>query len=172
MLVKQSALSKILLVSFIMTMSLNSMASGLKQISYEHLNQYLTDICIVTITSVETEANYRTFLTGDVKHLSDTVTVKGMLQQSHKGDCGTGEFHSQYTTPVFTDYDELGNKTIRYTLLETQTGLELDVQPDETYAFSYMYFNMSDESHQHVRVDSVEGLLELHSALNKVDSQP
>jgi len=52
--------------------------------------------------------------------ISNTVTIKGVLQQSHKGGSGTGEFHSQYTTLVFADYDEAGNKTVQYTFLETE----------------------------------------------------
>jgi len=146
-------------VFFATAFSFNAFASGVKQISYENLEPDLSHICIVTVSQVDKEPNYKTFLYGRTVQLSVTITVTGEIQSSHKGECGTGQFSSQYTTPVYSEYDDWGNRIGGYWLLGTGTGLELTVLPGETYAFSYMLYEQGSKTLQHVRVDHIQNLL-------------
>jgi len=49
--------------------------------------------------------------------------------------------------------------TVMYTLLETESGLELKLKTKETYAFSYMNYDLNGKINHHVRVDLIENLL-------------
>jgi len=97
------------MVSLTALLSLDSLASGMKIITYEELVKYFSHICTAEVTNFEIMPNYQTLQTGEDLHISNTITVEGKLAGSHKGDCGTGGvFLSQYTTPVFADYDDGG----------------------------------------------------------------
>jgi hypothetical protein len=149
-----------------LAISVDPMASGLRAIAYDELESYFSHICVVNVTRIETQPNHQTFTSGETRHISTTVVVNGFVLESLKGQCGQGEFASEYTTPVITDFDDAGNQTIRYTLLETESGIELTLEPNKTYALSYMHLDVNDETHKHMRADAIESKYELRLPTN------
>lgn len=134
------------------------LASGVRHVSEDYLMKTFSHVCVLDVVSVNTEDNLQVFTNGTSRRTSSTLTMMAVPKTSLKGECGEKPFTSVFTTPVTVSFNDDGTIAKRYTIIKTETGVEMHVNVGQEYIVWFDNWQQGDLVQRHSRVNLMADL--------------
>ena len=140
----------------LLAVSFNGYASGIRNVSEHYLMKAFSHVCIIDVQQIEITEDRQTFNDGTSRRIATNVIMDATPVESLKGDCGTQPIKTRYTTPKTVSFNDEGNIRMRYTILKTSSGLEMNVRVNQRYIVSFYHWHQGEPEQRHYRINAIE----------------